>query len=874
MTDHMRGSWASALNPHLVSPARLRAQVLDSRRSSPLDCWFADGQASALPAAASALAAVAERRRAAEIVALEKKLSETKQRHAEELARLAQAAKSSDDTCFFHNDPHGVPLSGPVLATRRRTFGRQVLRLWVEDCSALSTARIHAMDEASGFRLHVDIPDHALSSMLRRFRLMKSQMKAETMESETSFEEDDSGHVDTFLHALLDAVYLVGPLSPHGSLQLHLPTAFSHACAASREAELSAASQATQWAQRWTPSSSSIAPGITFGGQSCARGVDLYTAAELESISRRFFIEDFEKAPPTGPPPSAWELPIEEQVVPPMTPTPPAVRPGLPGASRARGTPSLRRSGPDGGRSYSTQRGTAVQAATAWEQTWGGAAPVAAHSAPSAPMRASAVEAHSGHMPSSAPTPSKPVSQQAALVERQPAGRPPCRPATASAASPSKPSQRRPARPHSAPHGARRPQSARPRGRDQAAEGCSEWRPAPPPLPPQDAASRDAVARRRRARPTSAKATKHRRVVDDGLDSIIYEDFEEETEEASEQWEAAIAGFQDATVAPAGPARSGTGGCGSCASSSRAGSLSSRSQSRSRHPGSRSHRSSEHSSERRTQSVEPDRREQTEAEASSRGALSISGVAPGARGSWSRPSSAGARSEEINSSAFDDTGLLKLSVTSGDGELEEDVLNGALEEEPTQGDLKTSSADSSSSPVPRPLPSERSSAMTATMEKALEQGGQELPPAGVSPSPLPSSSRPHMTPMSMSEFRATPVPSPPRVFAGAGSEEQLGVRSFAETWPGRGPVGLHRSGASVASCDGLSCAPALVGYGGLRQASQPMGGARADGDVGSALGCKEVANGALCRSSRALGSGPRASSPPPPPRFARSTAVA
>lgn len=37
--------------------------------------------------------------------------------------------------------------------------------------------------------------------------------------------------------------------------------------------------------------------------------------------------------------------------------------------------------------------------------------------------------------------------------------------------------------------------------------------------------------RGRRARPTSAKALKHRRVVDDSVDSIIYEDDEEEQEE-------------------------------------------------------------------------------------------------------------------------------------------------------------------------------------------------------------------------------------------------------------------------------------------------------------------------------------------------------
>mmetsp|Transcript_56938 Transcript_56938/g.123221 ORF Transcript_56938/g.123221 Transcript_56938/m.123221 type:complete len:517 (-) Transcript_56938:150-1700(-) len=73
----------------------------------------------------------------------------------------------------------------------------------------------------------------------------------------------------------------------------------------------------------------------------------------------------------------------------------------------------------------------------------------------------------------------------------------------------------------------RRPQSARPAVTSsscpfpQGGQQSEEW-----PSRPSDTLP----AGRRRPRPTSAKALKHRRVVDDGIDSIIYEDVEEDSE--------------------------------------------------------------------------------------------------------------------------------------------------------------------------------------------------------------------------------------------------------------------------------------------------------------------------------------------------------
>ncbi|CAE8615645.1 unnamed protein product, partial [Polarella glacialis] len=159
-----------------------------------------------------------------------------------------------------------------------------------------------------------------------------------------------------------------------------------------------------------------------------------------------------------------------------------------------------------------------------------------------------------------------------------------------------------PVRPQSAPHQSapqgtvRRPQSARLAGRedpydDVDEEDCRPEAAAPPrkapssaeelrTWPPGGALNDLSATRGRRARPTSAKALKHRRVVDDGVDSIIYEDIEEEEEEELEElgereersWEG-LEGQQDAghsrmhrSSSQAARHGSGTGGCSSCSS--------------------------------------------------------------------------------------------------------------------------------------------------------------------------------------------------------------------------------------------------------------------------------------------------------------------
>jgi len=179
------------------------------------------------------------------------------------------------------------------------------------------------------------------------------------------------------------------------------------------------------------------------------------------------------------------------------------------------------------------------------------------------------------------------IAEKLTTEPARPSGRPSGRPCYSAVAASKSVHRRTVSRPQSAPNNAKRPQSARPAGRD-ADRNCRVEASALRKMPEERRVSMIVAAldgrASRRTRPVSAKAMKHRRVFDDGNDSIIYEDIEEEMEEASEQGEvisteACDYGRHDA----ADKAHSGTGGCGS-GSSSAHGSLSSRSVSQSRTP--------------------------------------------------------------------------------------------------------------------------------------------------------------------------------------------------------------------------------------------------------------------------------------------------
>uniref|UniRef100_A0A7S4QNI9 Uncharacterized protein n=1 Tax=Alexandrium monilatum TaxID=311494 RepID=A0A7S4QNI9_9DINO len=175
--------------------------------------------------------------------------------------------------------------------------------------------------------------------------------------------------------------------------------------------------------------------------------------------------------------------------------------------------------------------------------------------------------------PPGRPGPRMPLQVQATTLGMAPC-RPPRRPCSRSGAcgNSAKPQQKALARPQSAP--GRRLQSARSSSheRDQACKAeavpkkAAEVRKAiQTPTPAVTvtktcpAAAPD-VTRRRQVRPPSAKGTKHRRVVDDDLDSIIYEDVEEVPEDVSRHWES-FCDIAEGAVAPSGSpkARCGTG---------------------------------------------------------------------------------------------------------------------------------------------------------------------------------------------------------------------------------------------------------------------------------------------------------------------------
>lgn len=152
------------------------------------------------------------------------KLRETRRRHIDELARLSESssgrgsqwtlvgtvgagtasscgsiyeispefrgggAGSILDSNRIWDSSHEV--NGPVLVSCRRDCGAHRIRLWVEDRATMGSARVHALDEATGAKMYRDIPDAALSRLLAAFKRAPSC---------------DPDDVDDFLRAMLAA---------------------------------------------------------------------------------------------------------------------------------------------------------------------------------------------------------------------------------------------------------------------------------------------------------------------------------------------------------------------------------------------------------------------------------------------------------------------------------------------------------------------------------------------------------------------------------------------------------------------------------------------------------------------------------------------
>mmetsp|Transcript_59107 Transcript_59107/g.114028 ORF Transcript_59107/g.114028 Transcript_59107/m.114028 type:complete len:621 (+) Transcript_59107:183-2045(+) len=200
-----------------------------------------------------------ERHRNAEIAALEWKLRGTRQRHIEELVhyaamdrsgmpgtasataqqvggyvgRLTGAASSTWPSFPPAKVAVGSPFgavraraaqttprelsTGPTLATRQRHIQGRRVQLWVEDRLASQTARFHVMDEDGSWRAHRDVPDDFLSRLFESFRHRRGGPLA----------VDDQVDIDDFLHALLDGIDLVEAPSGSKGPELSLPPHFN-----------------------------------------------------------------------------------------------------------------------------------------------------------------------------------------------------------------------------------------------------------------------------------------------------------------------------------------------------------------------------------------------------------------------------------------------------------------------------------------------------------------------------------------------------------------------------------------------------------------------------------------------------------------------
>lgn len=570
------------------APSRLRAEVADARRTATLwrrvpDHGQAHGSSYGFPedgsanvlseAAAMAVALAAERQQAAEVMALEWRLNDARLRHHEEIPhldhygeavpvvrsppplamRLRPAREAQVGGHIVGASPNGIGGGssapsvdcGPTLATCRRHLSGHAVRLWIEDCAASSSARVHAMDEASGARWHKDVADATLSAMLACYRHSQD-------------EPGDTNDIDGFLSALLHAAYFAEP--PHGEgLELQLPAYVVPLAAKKAEARFDMLDPNHSHDGASPSSMAAVGGGV---GHAYSPPAHASPPCAFASSSTRRCVS------------SAGASLQVEQASPWVSPAPDLRRPP------AQAVPCLQRGGPG---SFGCGPGVRPDSA-----------PIAsAAPARSVPCTVAQVPQQAG-CPRVCHRVDEPLEGEedcvllcAAygrprfasievpfVVPARPSSRPPLR-VSGPGNGCGRPAHRR-VRPQSAPHGtARRPHAVHCSGRGQA----------------------DGV-RRSRVRPSSAKALKHRRVVDDGMDCIIYEDVEEEAEEHKEQvehWEnpqeASGPGAGASVVAePDGEAasevgitelRSSTGGCGS-RSSSLPGSDPSRSVSRSR----------------------------------------------------------------------------------------------------------------------------------------------------------------------------------------------------------------------------------------------------------------------------------------------------
>mmetsp|Transcript_23961 Transcript_23961/g.44005 ORF Transcript_23961/g.44005 Transcript_23961/m.44005 type:complete len:527 (-) Transcript_23961:124-1704(-) len=503
-------SGAKAEQAHHHVPSRLRAEVARARGHSP--ATYHSRQCLADVASEE----MREVRRASKWARGLRK--GPTRRSMVELLSSASVNCGSTYGSWARRPSNGAPMSGPTLAARRRYLALRPYRLWIEDCAGFGMARLHAAEEATGARTYTDVPDALLSSMLQRYRAVTSP------DLPYDSGKQDTENIDDFLIALLDAVYLADP-SDSGILELIIPPDVTPPCAPPPpppQAVPTPQLQPAQLEQTMQPMMAWFAPGTGTG------------VAGLVP----FFVQQW---------PSPQQLPA--QCTPPhqdqgwknSQPSTPRQAPAQPSDSNVRRLSS------------------------------------------GADIEDGQISTHDVDMGPCERTPQPPSGQSSGYRRTSFAQKPAGVPVEVQ----DKPMLEEEARtaeagaPHAPATSIKRPQSARigGRGRRESVKGqgltllavTSSGRAACAPPMGYSAdrpSSADLLAEAkllnqmhrsclRRARPTSAKNLKHRRVADDGADSIIYEDVDAQLESGI-----AVSLLQEKGLAPTFYAKEATLGSG------------------------------------------------------------------------------------------------------------------------------------------------------------------------------------------------------------------------------------------------------------------------------------------------------------------------
>lgn len=107
---------------------------------------------------------------------------------------------------MFWSEPQDEILMENVIVERKRKFGNQMFKLWVEDCAQRGGVRVHALDTVSLAKTHVDLKDTDVQAMFDHYSVKKSRLlKRSTHEQNCDCEHNKE--LKEFLCRLLDSTY-------------------------------------------------------------------------------------------------------------------------------------------------------------------------------------------------------------------------------------------------------------------------------------------------------------------------------------------------------------------------------------------------------------------------------------------------------------------------------------------------------------------------------------------------------------------------------------------------------------------------------------------------------------------------------------------